>query len=163
MQYKQDGDCDRAIPLLMPMAERGHGFEVAQFQLGQCYLETARAASAAKAAEDRAAGARWIIKAADSEVPGAQEMAARLYADGTGVASDPVEAAKWFLLVRRNPVRGIFGPVVLDAEFEQQLRRRLSDDDWKKAQARADQWRPVEQPTNAPPSNEPPRRRSGSS
>jgi len=161
MQYKQNGDCGRAIPLLKPMAERGHGFEVAQFQLGQCYLETARGASAAQAAEDRAAAAGWIIKAANSEVPGAQEMAARLYADGTGVASDPIEAAKWFLLVSRNPTRGIFGPVILDAEFEQQLRRRLSDDDWKKAQARADQWQPVEQPVNAPPATEP-RARSGS-
>jgi hypothetical protein len=160
-QYKQDSDCTRAIPLLEPLAGRGHGFEVAQLRLGQCYLETARnESSPTAAATARKTAADWILKAANSGDPGAQEQAIRLYADGTGVSSDPVEAGKWFLVLERNPMRRVFGPVTMDGDLELSLRQKLNDTGWAEARRRAAQWLPVEQPTTLPPTPEPTRRRS---
>jgi thioredoxin-like negative regulator of GroEL len=160
VQYKQDGDCASAIPLLEPFANRGHGFEVAQLQLGQCYLETAKTAVSPALADDvRQRAAEWILKAANSQVPAAQELAAHLYADGTGVKADPVEAAKWLLLVERNPVRRLYGPLVIDADLEDKLKRSLSPAQRADAEARASRWQPVEQPTNVPPDDKEPRRR----
>lgn len=150
--FKQNADCPKAIPLLEPFAARGHGFEVAQYQLGQCYLETAQTAtSPAEADQARTLAAQWIIKAAESDLPGAQEQASRLYADGHGVAPDPIEAGKWLLLAQRNPMRRVFGPVVIDPELEQSLRVRLTPSEWEQARARAARWHPIEQPTNLPP------------
>ncbi len=150
--YKEKSDCPRAIPLLEPLAKRGHGFEVAQFELGQCYLDTARtAATPADAERTRATGAEWILKAANSQIPGAQQQAVRLYQDGTGVGTDPVEAGKWLLLLQRNPLRRVFGPAVIDPDLEQALNKRLTRAQWDEAKLRADRWQPVEQPTIEPP------------
>jgi hypothetical protein len=152
MEYKEKSDCPRAIPLLEPLAKRGHGFEVAQFQLGQCYIETARsAASAADAERARADGAAWILKAANSENPGAQQEAIRLYEDGIGVSADPAEAGKWLLVLQRNPMRRLYGPAVIDPDLEQALNKKLTSAQWSEAHARADRWQPVEQPTVLPP------------
>lgn len=150
--FKEKSDCAHAIPLLEPLAKRGHGFEVAQFQLGQCYLNTARsAASPADAQRARVDGAQWILKAANSQIPSAQQAAIHLYEDGIGVEADPVEAGKWLLLLQRNPMRRVFGPAVIDPEMEQQLKKRLTREQWTAAQQRADRWQPVEQPTILPP------------
>jgi TPR repeat protein len=142
----KDG-CPAAIPLLEPLAALGRGHEMAQFQLGACYLETARAQPAERVDEKRALGAGWILKAANSEVPDAQETAVRLYLDGIGIAADPAEAGKWFLLLQRNPRRTMFGPTAMDADLEKRLRRDLSDANWGQARIRADQWQPVQQPS----------------
>ena len=150
--FKEKSDCAHAIPLLEPLAKRGHGFEVAQFQLGQCYLATAQsAASPVDAARARDQGAQWILKAANSQIPSAQQEAIRLYADGIGVAADPVEAGKWLLLLQRNPMRRVFGPAVIDPDLEQRLNKELARDQWAAAKQRADDWRPIEQPTIVPP------------
>jgi len=160
LQYKQDSECDRAIPLLEPLADRGHGFEVAQYQLGTCYLERARNdSSPERAANLRKNAAEWLLKAANSGDPGAQEQAIRLYADGTGVGADAVEAAKWFIILESNPLRRLYGPLILDADLEQALRQKLGDSGWAEARARAKEWRPVEQPLTLPQGPEPPRRR----
>lgn len=149
--YKEKSDCPHAIPLLEPLAKRGHGFEVAQFELGQCYLAVARSTtSAGDARQARDSGAQWILKAADSRVPGAQQEAIRLYEDGIGVEADPVEAGKWLLLLKRNPMRRVFGPAVIDPDLEQGLQKRLTAEQWAAAQRRAESWQPVEQPTIVP-------------
>ncbi len=152
MAYKQNDECSRAIPLLEPMAKRGHGFEVAQYELGQCLLTTARTASSpADAARTRADGAAWILKAANSQIPAAQQAAIQLYEEGIGVPADPLEAAKWLLLLERNPLRRVFGPAAIDAELEKWLREKLTAAQWAEAQDRADRWQPVDQPTVVPP------------
>jgi hypothetical protein len=151
IEYKEKSDCPKAIPLLEPLAKRGHGFEVAQFQLGQCYIETARtAASPADAERARADGAAWILKAANSQNPAAQQEAIRLYEDGIGVATDPAEAGKWLLVLQRNPMRRLYGPAVIEPDLEQALNKRLTSEQWADAHARADRWQPVEQPTVVP-------------
>ncbi|HTY66327.1 MAG TPA: hypothetical protein VMH36_06735 [Alphaproteobacteria bacterium] len=160
IEYKEKSDCPKAIPLLEPLAKRGHGFEVAQFQLGQCYIETARsAASPADAERARADGAAWILKAANSQNPAAQQEAIRLYEDGIGVATDPAEAGKWLLVLQRNPMRRLYGPAVIEPDLEQALNKQLTSAQWSDAHARADRWQPVEQPTVVPPPDEKAKRR----
>ncbi|HTP83355.1 MAG TPA: hypothetical protein VMQ11_10440 [Alphaproteobacteria bacterium] len=160
IEYKEKSDCPKAIPLLEPLAKRGHGFEVAQFQLGQCYIETARSAvSPADAERARADGAAWILKAANSQNPAAQQEAIRLYEDGIGVPPDPAEAGKWLLLLQRNPMRRLYGPAVIEPDLEQALNKRLTSEQWSDARARADRWQPVEQPTVVPPPDEKAKRR----
>lgn len=152
MEYKQKSECPRAIPLLEPLAKRGHGFEVAQFELGQCYLKTAGADVApADAARARADGASWILKAANSQIPAAQQEAIHLYQDGLGVAADPAEAGKWLLVLERNPMRRVFGPAVIDPDLVLALNKKLTSTQWSEARARADRWQPVDQPTELPP------------
>ena len=160
IEYKEKSDCPKAIPLLEPLAKRGHGFEVAQFQLGQCYIETARSAvSPGDAERARADGAAWILKAANSQNPAAQQEAIRLYEDGIGVPPDPAEAGKWLLLLQRNPMRRLYGPAVIEPDLEQALNKRLTSEQWSDARARADRWQPVEQPTVVPPPDEKAKRR----
>ncbi|HYM31748.1 MAG TPA: hypothetical protein VEU47_10635 [Candidatus Cybelea sp.] len=152
LRYKAEGDCVRAMPLFEPFAASGKGNEVAQLQLGECYLDRAKTAVPAESASKmRETGAGWILKAANSNVPKAQEEAARLALDGTGVAADPAEAGKWFLVLQRNPMRSVVGPVQIDPELQQLLHERLSDADWRVAERRASQWQPVEQAATPPP------------
>lgn len=145
LQVKEKSGCRQAIPVLEPIAARGRGYEVAQFQLGECYIETAPTAGAARAIEEtRAKGARFIVAAANAQLPSAQEQAVRLYLDAIGVAADPVEAGKWYLLLQRNPRRSLFGPAKIDAQLEARLRHDLTGPEWAKARLRADQWQPPE-------------------
>lgn len=141
------GDCARAAPLFQSLAVRGRGYEMAQYNLGECLLDLARSAtSPAAAARQRAQAATWIVKAANSDLAVAQEAAERLYLDGVGVAADPVEAGKWALLFLRNPLRLEVGPVAPDPTLETRLSHRLTAAQWRQARLRADQWAPVDQP-----------------
>lgn len=47
-------------------------------------------------------GVRWLRYAAEHGHPVAQNRLARIYAAGTGVASDPVEAAMWNILAEKG-------------------------------------------------------------
>jgi hypothetical protein len=159
LELKERSGCLKAIAALEPLAEIGRGYEVAQFQLGECYLQTAGAAGSSELIEaTRAKGAGWILKAANSQLPSAQEKSARLYLDGIGMAADPVEAGKWLLLLKRNPRRSLVGPIEIDAALEQRLQHDLSEANWATARDRADRWQPVDQPDNQPPARQAPRR-----
>jgi hypothetical protein len=149
LQVRATSGCQGAIPKLEPFANIGRGYEVAQFQLGDCYLETAAAGPADRVDEARSKGAAWIFRAANAELPSAQERAVHLCLDGTGTAADPIEAGKWYLLLQRNPRRSIFGPLKIDPDLEARLRRTLNDPDWLQARARADQWHPVAEPVSS--------------
>ena len=94
---------------------------------------------------------RRYCKAANSQVPAAQQEAIRLYKDGTGVAADPAEAGKWLLVLERNPARRVFGPAVIDPDLEQALNKTLTSQQWSEARERANRWQPVDQPTVLPP------------
>ena len=73
-------------------------------------------------------GAEWIRRAAEKGNPVAQNRIARLYANGRGVAIDPVAAAKWHLIARAGGLSDIW----LDGYVA-----TLSQDDRKTAQAQA--------------------------
>jgi localization factor PodJL len=54
------------------------------------------------AAPDQAAGMRWLRKAAERGLIDSQYNVAKLYEDGApGIARDPVEALKWYLIAAR--------------------------------------------------------------
>ena len=135
LDHKDKTSCAAAIPQFEGFARRGRGYEVAQLQLGECLIETGEAAE----------GAAWILKAANSRLAQAQTEAARVYLDGAGVAADPAEAGKWYLLAARNPLLALSGSRDDFRALEKRLRERLKDADWSAARARADAWKSVDQ------------------
>jgi hypothetical protein len=164
MKLKSEGHCDQAVPLLEPVAAQGRGFEVAQYQVGLCLLDLGRnAATPAERSELEAKAARWILLAGNSGLGAAQEQLSRLSLDGVGLPADKIEAGKWALLFRHNPMRLQIGPRDLDRQLDKRLQEALSADDWVAATARADGWSPVIQelgPAAPEPSARPPRPRS---
>jgi len=144
LRFKQQGNCVKAIELLEPLANAGHGYEVAQLNLGQCYLTVADKKTDADARQkDRLDGVKWIIKAADTGLAPAQEQLVRLTLQGGWVKIEPPEAGKWYLLWKRNPARTQLGVSDLDPQLKQKLKTMLSDADWAEATKRANEWRPL--------------------
>jgi hypothetical protein len=147
LKFKQQGNCVKAIELLEPLANAGHGYEVAQLNLGQCYIavaETKQDADARK--KDRLDGVKWIIKAADAGLAPAQEQLVELTLKGGWVKIEPPEAGKWYLLWKRNPARTQLGVSDLDPQLKQKLKTMLSDADWVEANKRANEWHPFVEP-----------------
>jgi hypothetical protein len=143
MYYKQQGDYAKAIALLEPMAAQGHGFEMAQLSLGQCYIETAASATPPEAGHDALVkGTKWILAASDAGLPAAQVQLIRLMLDGGRFKVEPVPAGMWYLIWKRNPARLQTGVSDLDPPLLHKLRSALSPEDWQKAQTQADGWQP---------------------
>lgn len=143
MSFKQKGEFDKAVPLLTAIAAQGVGYEIAQLELGRCYLQMADHAPSPKVAwADRTRGLGWVLKAAEAGFGGAQEEIVRLYLDGTAVPQDVVEAAKWYLLWRRNPSRMQIGASHFDTGLETRLKEAMRPVDWRDAEQRAVSWRP---------------------
>ena len=140
---RQKSGCAKAMPMFQKLAERGRGYEVAELQLGECYLERADKAESPEQAKDmRVKAADWIVKAANADQPEAQQEAAKLYLDGIGVAANRIEAGKWFLILQHNPLRSVLGPAVLDQALTLHLQQGLSASDWQEAQSQANRWQP---------------------
>jgi hypothetical protein len=143
MKLKQKGKYAEAMPLLEAMAVQGHGFEVAQLELGKCHFDLAlRAETPETVAHERTLGFAWVLSSANEGFGLAQQELVRLYLDGLGVPVDRVEAGKWYLLWRRNPSRMQIGANQFDAGLEARLKTSLNQAAWKDAQQRADQWHP---------------------
>lgn len=71
------------------------GYDTAQLDLGM-WLVNGTAGE-----RDYDAGFNWMKRAADGGNPVAQSKLAQLYIHAIGTKSDPVQAAKWFVLARR--------------------------------------------------------------
>lgn len=144
MYYKQQGDYAKAIELLEPMAAQGHGFEQAQLSLGQCYIATAAAAPPSDAGHDALVkGTKWILSASDAGFPPAQVQLIHMMLEGGRFKVEPVAAGMWYLIWKRNPARLQTGITELDPPLLHKLQSALSPQDWQKAQAQADAWRPL--------------------
>ncbi len=138
-----EGKCDKAVPMLRPIAERGAGHEIAQHDLGLCLFDLAKADADAKhAGELRAEAAQWVLRAANGGFAKAQALAVALYLDGNGVAADPVEAEKWALLYHRNGMRMAIGLHDVEPDIRKRL-DALSDAQESEAKKRAEDWAPV--------------------
>lgn len=136
------GKCDQAVPLLRRMADR-NGAEIAQFNLGLCLIDLAKAGTdAQQAADQRKEGASWVLRAANAGFNKAEEASIALYLDGTGVAADPVEAEKWALLYHSNGLRLAIGLPDVAPETQSRLDTALTRAQRKEAQARVDAWSP---------------------
>jgi hypothetical protein len=129
--------------MLRVVVERGAGYQISQFDLGECLLDLARAEpDARKAADMRSEAAMWIVRAADGGFNKAQAAAVQLYLDGTGVAPDPVEAEKWALLYHDNGIRLALGLPDIAPDVRDRLDGALTDAKRAEAQTRADAWTP---------------------
>lgn len=143
------GKCQEAIPILRRLAVGGDGFELAQYNLGLCLLDTGKSEpDAGRAAGLKQEGAAFIVKAANHNLPKAQASLAEIYLDGNGVARDPIEAGKWALVYRGNGERFALGLPNIPEALQARLDAALTDVTWAQARARADAWSPAEQ---APP------------
>ncbi len=139
------GNCAEAIPILRRLAEGGDGYELAQYNLGLCLLDTAKSAPEAQRASLNLEGTAFILKAANHNLPKAQASLAEMYLSGNGVVRDPVEAGKWALIYRANGTRFALGLPNISADLQARLDAVLTAATWAQAQSRADAWAPVAQ------------------
>ena len=139
-----EGKCDKAVPMLRPIAERGAGHEIAQHDLGLCLFDLAKAdADPNHAGEVRSEAAGWVLRAANGGFAKAQALLVTLYLDGNGVAADPVEAEKWALLYHRNGMRLAIGLPDTVPDVRKRLDAAVSEAQESEARKRADDWSPV--------------------
>jgi hypothetical protein len=135
------GDCNKAIPLLRQYAAREEGNAIAQFNLGMCLLDLAnKAHDTDPMSAERKEAAKWIVVAANGNSAKAQAEAVVLFLDGIGVAPDPVEAAKWSILYRRNGVVLAVGMGDINQTIRDRLDAVLTDASRSQAENRADDW-----------------------
>jgi hypothetical protein len=140
-EMRLKGQCDQALPLLRKYATRDDANPPAQFNLGMCLLDVAnKSHDTDPMSANRKEGAKWIVKAANGNVAKAQAEAVVLYLDGIGVAADPVEAAKWSILYRRNGVVLAVGMGDLTQSIRDKLDAVLTDSSRGQAESRADDW-----------------------
>ena len=140
------GRCQEAIPILRRLAAGGDGYELAQYNLGLCLLDTGKAdPDAQHGASVKLEGAGFILIAANHNLPKAQASLAAMYLDGNGVARDPVEAGKWALIYRANGTRFALGLPNISQDLQARLDAVLTDLTWAQARARADAWNPAAQ------------------
>jgi hypothetical protein len=151
LQFKQQGNYLKAIELLEPLAKYGHTYEVAQYNLGQCYIAVAETKpDPADAQQARLTGVSWIIKAANAGLAPAQQELVRLTLQGGRFKVEPSEAGKWYLIWKRNPTRSQLGVVDLDPAVQRKLNTTLTDADWAEANSRADSWHVQVEPGEGP-------------
>lgn len=140
------GHCDEAIPILRRLAAGGDGYELAQYNLGLCLLDTAKAEpDAQRAARLKLEATAFILQAANHNLPKAQASLAQMYLDGNGVARDPIEAGKWALIYRGNGTRFALGMPDIPPDLQARLDTALTDATWAQARVRADAWSPAAQ------------------
>jgi hypothetical protein len=147
--YRLQGRCDVAVPIYRALVSQGTGYELAEFNLGRCLLEQAKnTPDAAAAATLRHEAADWTVRAANSNLPNAQNGLIAMYLDGEGLAADPVEAGKWSLLYHGNATRRMYGLPDVDPGLQARLDSVLTEKTWAVAQSRAAAWSPVMQAGN---------------
>ena len=140
------GKCDEAIPILRRLIENGAGYEIAQFDLGMCLFDLAKAEHDAQHAADlRQEGASSILSAANAGFGKAENEAVLVYLDGIGVAADPVEAEKWALIYHSNSMRMAIGLPDVAPAIRDRLDAVLTDASRNEAQSRADGWKQTAQ------------------
>jgi hypothetical protein len=142
--YRLQGRCDVAIPIYRALINQGTGYELSEFNLGRCLLETAKKAPDPASAEaQKREAADWTLKAGNKGLPNAQNGLIAMYLDGQGVAADPVEAGKWSLLYHGNAARRMYGLPDVTPALQARLDSVLNEKSWAQAQARADTWSPA--------------------
>jgi hypothetical protein len=140
---RMQGKCNKAVPMLRQVVERGPGYQISQFDLGECLFDLAQTEQDPKKAADmRQEAAMWVVRAADGGFNKAQAAAVLLYLDGTGVAPDPVEAQKWALLYHNNGIRLALGLPDIAVDVKDRLEGQLTDAKRAEARSRADAWTP---------------------
>lgn len=141
IELRLSGKCEQAVPILRHVVNRGGDTQISQFNLGMCLIDLADAEhDAQRSAPMRIEAAQWILSSANAGFPQAQAEAVKVYLDGTGVATDPVEAKKWELLYKRNVNRTLFGLPGLPDDLTQRLDVAMKGQNRAEARTRADNW-----------------------
>ena len=142
--FMQKGDCDRAEQILGPILKDEPGNEVAQVDMGYCYLQKAsNLADPAETRRLREIGTNWILLAANAGQRRAQQELATQYLEGGSLAVDHQEAGKWFLLWKSNHSNLQVAPSEFDEKLEKKLQGLLTEAEWDGARKRADKWQPT--------------------
>ena len=141
-----NGKCQQAIPIFRRLADKGAGYELAEFHLGLCLFDVSKTEpDAQRAASLKHEAAECILKAANKGLPNAQISLVTIYLDGNGVDSDPVTAGMWSLIYNDNGARFAIGLPHISPELQARLDSVLTEKTWAEAQSRADAWLPASQ------------------
>jgi hypothetical protein len=132
------GQCDKAVPILRNVITSG-GTDIPQYNLGLCLLDLA-AKDPQHAKDMQQEAVTWIVGAANAGLAKAQARAVMLYLDGTGTPVDPVEAKKWALIYRANPLRYSFGLADIADSVNNRIDAALTDVQREDARKRAKAW-----------------------
>ncbi len=146
LALKDTGNCADAMPTFERLAQRGRGWELAQVHYADCLLEAGQVDDALK----------WLTLAAESNEPRAQARLALAYLEGTGVTTDPVQAAKWYVLATRETLEGLVADSDLPPDFRARLDAGLTERAKADGAALAAAWIPTYQGVNAELVNQPP-------
>lgn len=150
---KESGDCQTAIELLRPIAQRGLGYEDAQVALAECLLVEAGIDDLAGDASRGQAiapskpspfneGLEFLLIAANAGNYKAQAIFVELHATKAAPNSTPIEAAKWAHLYLTNPQRLTLGAPSNIAPVIDYLQASMSRDDWLSGKEMARLWVP---------------------
>ncbi|RMD90724.1 MAG: sel1 repeat family protein [Alphaproteobacteria bacterium] len=140
LEMKAAGNCAGAIPGFYALAQRGAGYELAQYHLADCLLAGApRSLSATRFLD----GLVWMRRAAEAGSPEAQGALALLYLDGPAGLRDAAEAAFWYELSLANPAAKRPGFTPLDRSKRERLEAALSPALRAAARERIQGWQKV--------------------
>ncbi|MFQ5346633.1 MAG: hypothetical protein ACE5ED_02160 [Rhodothalassiaceae bacterium] len=140
LEMKAAGNCAGAIPGFYALAQRGAGYELAQYHLAACLLEDApRSLSSTRFLD----GLVWLRRAAEAGSPEAQGALALLYLDGPEGLRDSAEAAFWYELSLANPAAKRPGFTPLDRTKTERLESALSPALRAAARERIEGWQKV--------------------
>ncbi|WP_281301068.1 MULTISPECIES: hypothetical protein [unclassified Iodidimonas] len=138
IEMKRNGNCNGAMPLFYRLANRGGGFELAQYHLADCLL---RIATPSITNTDWLEGLIWLRRSAEAGAPEAQGLLAHLYATGPGDIANKTEAAMWFSLYEKNPARKKPGfSYALTPAQQAAILKALDAETLAKGDALANQW-----------------------
>ncbi|HJW42105.1 MAG TPA: hypothetical protein VJ476_12895 [Rhizomicrobium sp.] len=144
--YRLSGRCNLAIPILRALVARGDGYELAQYNLGLCLLDTAKTApDVQQAASLKHEAALLILNAANHDIPKSELSLVEMYLAGIGVPRDPVEAGKWSLIYRASGARVALAMPNISDDLQARLDSVLTDATWAQARLRANAWTPIPQ------------------
>lgn len=147
--------CAKAIPAYRVISSFGDGYDVAQFELGACLVET-DGATANETALFREEGVFWLKRAAWAGNARAQGQLAQLLSGAettkvTGVAPVPVEAMGWALVYRENSARDLYNLPPVSIFVLDHLKATLSPEEAGAAAAFAEDFDKIKMASFSPP------------
>ena len=137
LEMKTAGDCAGAIPGFYELAQRGEGYELAQYHLADCLLRDAEPSLGSTTYLDALV---WMRRAAEAGSPEAQAALALIYLEGPEGLRDPAEAAFWYELALANPAAKRPGARPLDRDKRLRLEAALDPDLRAAARERVKSW-----------------------
>lgn len=137
IQAKSNGDCARAVPQLYGLALRGSGFELAQYHLADCLMQSVERTAVST---DYLEALVWMRRAAEAGSPEAQAALAAEYLDGPADLRDRQQAAQWYVLYRDNGAKNRPGFKPINRDRIRHLEAAFSPGETEAAESWADNF-----------------------